>query len=93
MYKLGQEITINSKLKRVTEFKKTGTYNFTKKYRKWELFELKKPIKVIVIGTRTLFDGWVEYDYEVGGIFQKATHFKALLVVSKLSEKPFYILP
>lgn len=91
MYKLGQELIIESKLKRVTEFKRTATFNFTKKYRKWEELKLKEPQKVIVVGVRTLFNGFVEYDTEVGSMFCQETHLKALLVVSKLSEKPFYV--
>jgi hypothetical protein len=90
MYKLGQEIIINSKLVRVSFYKRSLS-SFNRRRKEWVTLELKEPQKVIVVGVRTLFDGWVDWDEDCGNSFEQDNHIKALLVTSKLSQKPFYV--
>jgi hypothetical protein len=91
MYKLGQEIIINSRLQRVSEYRRVETGSFNRRYKLWKQVRLKECQTVIVVGVRTLFDGYVDYDPEVGSMFSQENHFKAILVTSKLSQKPFYV--
>jgi hypothetical protein len=91
MYKLGQEIIINSQLKRVSEYRRDSLGSFNRKYRLWKEVKLKEPQIVIVVGIRTLFNGYVDYDPEVGSMFSQDSHIKAILVTGRLSQKPFYV--
>lgn len=89
MYSLGQKITINSKLVRVSSYKRSLS-SFNRRRKEWVKLDLKEPQEVIVVGVRTLFDGWVDWDEDCGNSFEQDNHLKALLVTSKLSQKPFY---
>ena len=64
-----------------------------KTIKQWSHCELTRPKTVLVIGVRTLQNGGVTYEEEVGAIFSRDTKqdFKALLVVEKPTRKPFYV--
>lgn len=47
----------------------------------------------IIVGTRTLADGDVQWEPEVGMTFTPQRHFQAFLVAYALRRKPVYVLP
>lgn len=88
-YKLGDKITVTSKLKRVTEYRTISEFGHKKRWKLWKSVPLKHPIEAIVVGIRTVSNGITDYDMDVGYSYDPKEHFQALLVVSRLSEKPF----
>lgn len=81
---LGRELFVCHRLERISEG--PGWRN-----RKWSSIPIKET-KVVVIGSRTLANGWVDGDRQEGFFFVPKEYIKALLVVKDLYTKPFYIL-
>ncbi len=86
---LGQEILINRKFIRTARIENNKT-GYPQHVREWVETELKVQRNVIVIGQRTLSDGLVHYEEE-GLHFEPKSYVRALLVVGKMNEKPFYV--
>lgn len=86
--KLGQKITVDSFLVRKEIMKGNGT-PFKNEWKIWNDINFEAPKEVLVIGVRTLSNGIVFWDNM--RIYMPKEYFKALLVVEKLSSKPFYI--
>lgn len=52
------------------------------------------PVKGIIVGKRTLYDGKVDYgNWEEPTTFTAENHFEVYLVVTNIRQKPFPILP
>lgn len=85
----GKTILVKSYLQRTTTKSAKGGY-----VKDWHKCDFVSPKKVLVIGVRTLQNGKVNYEEEVGAIFTRDTKqdFKALLVVERPTRKPFYVL-
>jgi hypothetical protein len=90
-FSLGQQITIASVLKRMTKYSTPDEYGRSKRLKVWENIPLEKPNTAIVVGVRTLSNGYTDWDREIGNIYNPAKYFKALLVVSTLSSAPYYV--
>lgn len=92
---LGQKITITSILKRRSEYRydnKISDYKKTE-FKTWMEEQLKAPIEVVVVGVRTLSNGYNIWESDIGNVFFAQSHFKALLVVKNLRSKPFFVTP
>ena len=86
---LGQKLTVSNCLVRVGKISTEGRrYG---KLKTWVAKEFKEPKEVIVVGIRTLSNGFAEYENEIGWLYSQDETFQAVLVVEKLSSKPFYI--
>jgi len=83
--KLGQKITVNTYLYRSSEMRDQGQYKY------WNEFK-SIPKEVMVIGLRTLSNGYNQYLADYGNVFYPDAHLSAVLVVENLRSKPFYIL-
>ena len=91
---LGYKIEVSHFLKRVSEYRQDNKINEYRKthFKEWHELDFKTPKKVIIIGVRTLSNGYAVWEEDVGNIYYQLTHFSALLVVENLRSKPFYIL-
>jgi hypothetical protein len=80
---LGQRIKVFSKYKRVHKYD-SGHVGI----RIWK----ETPINTdgIIIGFRTLSNGTVTYNEE-GAYFNPSDHFRAILVVSNVNNKPYFV--
>lgn len=78
--KFGQKIIVSHKLIRTRE-----------KDRKQWVERKIKPKQVMVIGKRTLRNGFIDYTEEYIA-FSGTESFSAFLVVENMREKPFYVL-
>lgn len=84
--KFGELITVDHKLVR------RAKHIDGKEHKIWQKQILKNPIDAILIGQRTLSDGHVYYwGDEIGFLYDAHKYFKALLVVSDMNTKPFYV--
>jgi hypothetical protein len=84
VYRIGQKITVNHKLERVSEGQ--GWRN-----RKW-ITSFLPNTEVYVIGVRQLANGYVDGDSTDGYWFVAKENIKALLVTKNIRTKPFYVL-
>lgn len=92
---LGKKITVSQYLKRRSEYRNDDKINeyCRTEFKEWQERPFKEPKEVIVVGVRTLSNGYNIYDREAGNMYQPVTYFSALLVVKNLRSKPFYSLP
>lgn len=81
---LGQEITITCFYKRVKKFENK------KRWKIWETAPLKKDIKGVIVGVRTISNGITDYESE-GYLYSPKYHFPALLVSYSLSRNPILV--
>jgi len=91
MYTLGQKITVESQLKRISKFVQEGDVPWRTEYKVWDDQKLRQPIKGMVIGVRNLSNGKNCYEKEIGNVYTPKEYFKALIVVYKLSRKPILV--
>lgn len=83
----GQKITVDYKLVRRCDHNKgRRTFKF------WGKMKLAESKEATIIGTRTLSNGEVEYEYEIGNIYYQKSFIKALLVATDMRTNPFYVL-
>lgn len=90
---LGQKITVHSQYKRFGQYRRDQTIDAYRdvEFKEWVEYPLAAPIEVIVVGVRTLSNGFNRYLSEYGNVFHPQTFFKALLVVKDLKTKPFFV--
>lgn len=89
---LGQKITIDHVLERkhgISEL--TSNAGRVRKTKYWQKAFLKSPIKVFVVGKRTLSNGFIDYEPEYGNVYTHKDIVTALLVVSDINKNPFYV--
>jgi hypothetical protein len=88
-FELGQPITFKSKLVRCYG---TRTINGRQHYRikYWDEQRLSQQQTGFIIGIRTLSNGRKEWEDSIS-VYTPLEHFKALLIVRRLSSKPFFI--
>lgn len=95
LLKLGDRITISKRLyrrsKEVKGINDVGKYIQPHEERYWVSDRLKEPIEVMIIGKRTLKNGNVIYEGEIGNVFYQTGFVQAYLVVKDMNSKPFYI--
>jgi len=87
-YQLGQIIETKSHLIRKGKFVNGETH---KQLKTWVEYPFREAKTVMVIGVRNLQNGYNNYLYEIGSVFNYEQTVKALLVVENLRNKPFYI--
>jgi len=92
-YELGQKIEVAAKLRRRSEYRQDKNIREWRntEFKEWVEQPFKKVKTVMVIGVRTLSNGWNEYLMDYGNAYTALTYFKALLVVENLTQKPFYV--
>lgn len=83
--KFGEKIKINHKLRRKEEYESYG-----KNTKTWKETPMDE-IEVMVIGRRTLSNGFSELLGDDGIFYTPKEYFKALLVVKDMNTNPFYI--
>lgn len=81
----GQKITINHKLKRIVKY--NGAQNDDKIWVK----EAIEETEAIVIGIRTLSEGYRAYEEDMGFLYYPQKYIKALLVATDIRRNPFYV--
>jgi hypothetical protein len=88
--RLGQVITVSKRLER-KHIRRNIIDNSHKPFinRRWEGRDIK-PIECVVIGIRTISNGYQEYDGEQF-IYTAMEHIKAIVVVDSLYSKPFNV--
>ncbi|OGC76243.1 hypothetical protein A2619_02195 [candidate division WWE3 bacterium RIFOXYD1_FULL_39_9] len=89
-FKLGDKVIVKSTLQRMWQRREAKPGKPLKKYKSWE----EKPIEErigLFIGYRTLSNGFIEWEDEVGNIFFPKEYFKAALVVFSEREKPVLV--
>jgi len=88
--RLGQMLTVSKELKRVRR-RSIGDIRSYSKFvnRKWEEKHIK-PIECMVIGIRTLTNGYSEWNGEQR-MYEQLEWIKSLVVVKSLSSKPFNV--
>lgn len=91
---LGKKITVLRYMKRMSKYRLDKTINEYKavEFKEWWECHFKTPKEVIIVGVRTLSNGYNVWDSEAGNMYQPLTYFSALLVVEDLRSKPFCIL-
>ncbi len=97
----GKRIIVSAVLKREWKLKsnpKEQPYPgiFDKKtpkrgYKFWDTVEIKVPRYGIFLGYRTLFDGFIERDYDEGDQFTISKHYRVALVCLSERENPVYV--
>lgn len=88
VYNLGDKYKASKKLVRRTKYIKGIVFN--QRYKYWDVQKINQ--EVLIIGIRTLSNGTTMWDDEAGNLYEPTDYFQALLVVSDLHKKPFYIL-
>lgn len=86
-----QKIEVKGILRRRSRSKKYEMYPRMRIYKEWVYEPLRTPIEGIVIGKRTLANGNTYYEEDCGNIFTPEVYTKALLVVTDMKTKPFYV--
>ena len=88
--RLGQMLTVSKKYKR-ERMRRVGDITNHRIFinRKWVEKEIK-PIECLVIGIRTLTNGYSSFD-GVAQIYEQLEWIKSLIVVKSLSSKPFNV--
>lgn len=91
---LGKKITVSSHLRRRSEYRQDSKINgyANTEFKEWVESAFKTPKEVIIIGVRTLSNGYNVWEKELGNVYYHQTSVGALLVVEDLRSKPFYIL-
>lgn len=86
---LGQKVKIKSKLHRFSKYREGP-----KTKRVWiPMYFPDGPVEGLVIGKRTLSNGFREYmGFEEGVSYDPTDHFEAYLVATDIRKKPFYTL-
>ncbi|WXW93182.1 hypothetical protein SEA_BRAYBEAST_46 [Arthrobacter phage BrayBeast] len=59
----------------------------------WTVNPFDGPAEGIIVGKRTLSNGYREYHYDAGYEYGPAEHFTAYLVAFDLRRKPVHVLP
>lgn len=90
-FSLGQQITVDSVLKRKTKYSTPDKYGRSKRLKIWEKVPLKQSKTAIIVGIRNLSNGNTDYDSEVGYMYNPTEYFKGLLVVSNLNNAPYFV--
>lgn len=98
---LGTKVTYTHTLSRVHQsesFRPPGMRTgplYSKSVRRWKAFKgYGEPRHGVVVGIRTLSDGYVEYHYEEGTEFIPVGKYtRAYIVFFSMVEKPVYVLP
>lgn len=88
--KLGDWITVFDKYIRVKS-PVVSTPGYRSSNRIWKLQSLEPPLKVLVVGKRTISDGRADWDSETGYEYSPKEFMTALLVVSAMNKKPFLV--
>lgn len=86
-----QQITVNGVLRRRSISKQYESYPRMRIYKEWIYEPLRTPIIGVVIGKRTLANGNTYYEEDCGNIFTPEVYTKALLVVTGMKTKPFFV--
>lgn len=91
-YVLGQKITTDYKLKRISRFiQESKESPYKQEWKLWEEQKLKAPIEGIIVGIRKLSNGKNHWNGETGNDYEPKEHFKALVIVYHLLRKPILI--
>lgn len=90
-YKLGDKIIFNKFFERKTTRKPIGETSFIGRFKQWDIEHLKSPKEGLVIGYRTLSNGYTDFEDGVGTIFEQTESFKAMLVVFSMFKKPILV--
>lgn len=93
-YQLGQRVRFSTHLRRGWGGEATGRGS----NKVWEpvptLGKLTPPREGIIVGKRTLSNGWYAYgSYEDPGIYTAKEHFTAWMIVTDLRSAPVHVLP
>lgn len=90
---LGKRITVFRYLKRKSKYKIDKSINEYKatEFKEWQDVDFKNPKEVMIVGVRTLSQGYNQWDSDMGNMYTPQSYFSALLVVENLRSKPFYI--
>lgn len=91
--KFGDWIIVDSKLRRCCKYREQKICGFTRKerYKFWKSIKIKEK-KVVFLGTRTLMNGFTNYDFDYGYYFEHEEAIKAALVCENSRNNPFYVL-
>ena len=93
--KFGDTVTVKGTLYRTCERRQRKQYSGLERpqpYKLWKEREIK-PRQAILIGFRTLQNGFKYWEPEVGWIFAGDEQVKAVLVVFNERERPVFALP
>ncbi len=85
-----QKVKCKAKLKRIHSKKRQGDEFYMTHFRDWRKIETE--FEGVIIGQRTLSNGFVDYDPEQI-IFTPKEYFKAYLVSFDMNQNPVYVLP
>ena len=91
--KFGDKITVTSVLRRSTEHRLKKHYNGVERSQRYKIWK-EVPITKrsgLLIGFRTLSNGFTFWEHDVGYIFEKDKNFKAALVVFSERENPRFV--
>ena len=88
---IGQEIEVDHELVRKLWFEKPNDFGFSKRLKSWDKKPFKQPKKAIVLGIRTLSNGWTSFDSEIGHMYTPTHYFRALLVVSNINNSTYFV--
>lgn len=91
---LGQKITVAACLRRRSEYRSNREINEYREteFKEWVEQKFKEPKEVMVIGLRTLSQGYNKWGNDTGNVYYPLSHFSAVLVVVNLRSKPFFVL-
>ena len=82
----GSIVSVNAKLERKTL--RTPKYRI---FREWITAKTREK-NCIVIGRRTLHNGYIINEFEIGNVFYQTDSMSVYLVVESMNRKPFYVL-
>jgi hypothetical protein len=91
--KFGDRVRVKSVLRRSTEYRKRKNYSGREREQRYKLWK-ETPISErsgILIGFRTLINGFTFWENDVGYIFDGNERFKAALVVFSEKENPVFV--
>lgn len=90
--KVGEKITVNSKLRRVEVYRKNPNGHGNESWKIW-IDKIINPIEVLYLGDRTLVNGTRYWESEVGYIFTPKEYLKTMLVIALDGKtNPFYVI-
>jgi hypothetical protein len=87
--KFGQWVTCTARLYRTSKADRRTGYKDLKHIHRWEPIPIKN--EGLFIGTRTLYNGEVEWAEDTGSVFSPKSHFTAALVVPGPRRKPILV--
>jgi hypothetical protein len=87
--KFGQWVTCTARLYRASKADRRTGYKDLKHIHRWEPIPIKN--EGLFIGTRTLYNGEVEWAEDTGSVFSPKSHFTAALVVPGPRRKPILV--